>query len=447
MSLNRRAFMAGSVAAATLPAPTFAANAKARRMDADVIIVGAGAAGIAAARRVMAAGRHCLILEAGDRIGGRCFTEAHTFGIPFDRGAHWIHDASTNPLAKLGRAADLDIAAAPVGQKLRVGPRFGREGEVEGFLAALVRANRAIRDANRKGHDPAAARLLPRDLGDWRPTVEFVLGPLGTGKSLTAVSSEDFAHSFERDDHAFCREGYGALLARLAAGLPVRLSTPVDRVATWRGINYVHTRKGTLEARTVIVTASTAVLAAGRIKFEPALPRRHAEAFARLTLGTYERVALELPGNPLGLDHNDLVFEKARDTHTAALLANVSGSSLCYIDVAGPFAAELNAKGPTALRTFAVGWLADLFGNDVKKKVRRSHATQWAKDPWILGAGSVAPPGAAGLRRVFDEPVRDRVFFAGEAASENLWGTVEGAWESGERAADRALRLYGIRSR
>jgi monoamine oxidase len=441
--IGRRTFLAG--AAATVAAPALAAAP--RHMDADVIIVGAGAAGIAAARRITAAGRRCLILEASDRVGGRCLTETRTFGVPFDRGAHWIHTPSANPLTKLGRAEKFDIAAAPVGQKLRVGQRFGREGEVEAFLAALVRANSAIRDAVRKGRDVAAEQALPRDLGDWRPTVEFVLGPFGSGKNLGAVSADDYARAFERDEHAFCRQGYGALLAKLAGKAPVRLSTPVDRIGTWKGVNYVYTRKGTLETRAVIVTVSTAVLAAGKIRFEPALPKRHAEAFARLTLGAYERVALELPGNPLGLDRDDLVFEKAADARTAALLANVSGAPLAYVDVGGKFASDLSAQGQAALRSFAVDWLASLFGNDVKKAVKRSSVTQWSKDPWIMGATSVAPPGAAGLRRAFDEPVRDRVFFAGEAASETLWGTVEGAWESGEKAADRALRLYGVRAR
>src|SRR5918992_2160415 len=105
----------------------------------DVVVVGAGAAGIAAARRITAAGRRCVIVEASERIGGRCFTETSTFGVPYDRGAHWVHRANSDPVAKLGRAAGLDIYPAPQGQKLRIGRRAAREGELEDFLAALVR--------------------------------------------------------------------------------------------------------------------------------------------------------------------------------------------------------------------------------------------------------------------------------------------------------------------
>src|SRR5205807_4966795 len=103
--------------------------------------------------------------------------------------------------------------------------------------------------------------------------------------------------------------------------------------------------RGTLSARAAIVTASTAVLAAGKIKFSPDLPKRQLDALGRLSLGSYDRIALELPGNPLGLQSDDLVFEKATGPRTAALLANVSGSNLCFIDVAGAFGRELALEG------------------------------------------------------------------------------------------------------
>ena len=93
--------------------------------------------------------------------------------------------------------------------------------------------------------------------------------------------------------------------------------------------------------------------------------------------------------------------------------------------------------------SFATGWLADLYGADVKKAIGRTHATRWAAEPWTLGAFSAAAVGGQGGRKVLMEPVRERLFFAGEAVHETLWGTVGGAWESGERAAEAALRLWG----
>src|SRR5437660_11504856 len=108
--------------------------------------------------------------------------------------------------------------------------------------------------------------------------IEFFLGPFGCGNSLAEISAYDFAKSAERDIDAFCRQGFGALVAKLADGLAVRLSTPATRITSTRNSVEVETPKGTLAARAAIVTASTAVLAAGKIKFTPDFPNRQADA-------------------------------------------------------------------------------------------------------------------------------------------------------------------------
>ena len=191
---------------------------------------------------------------------------------------------------------------------------------------------------------------------------------------------------------------------------------------------------------------STNVLTAGKIKFTPDLPKRQLDAAAKLGLGSYDHVALELPGNPLGLRPDELVFEKSDSGRTASLFANASGTSLCMVDVAGKFGRDLAAKGSDAMVDFALGWLGSLYGSDLTKVVKRRHATQWNDEPWVLGAMSAAAPGAQPSRRLLMEPLADRGWFAGEAVHETLWGTVGGAWESGERAADAALKLFGRKS-
>jgi monoamine oxidase len=437
--LSRRSFVAGTAAIAATPALAAVSG------NVDVVIVGAGAAGIAAARRLTAAGRRVAVIEAAARVGGRCITDTRTFGVPYDRGAHWLHMHDINPVAKLAGAAKLDVYPAPPGQKLRIGRRFGREGEMEDFLAALVRTNRAIGEAAaRAKNDVSCAQALPKDLGDLRPAVEFVLGPFGCAKDLGEISAYDFAKSGERDIDAFCRQGLGALVAKLAEGLPVQLSTQVKAIHWWGRSNIdVETTRGWINRPTfVIVTASTGVLVSDKIKFNPPLPKRHLDALAKLTLGSYDHIALELEGNPLGLQHDDLVFERATGTRTAALLANVSGSSLCMVEVAGKFGASLAAQGEAAMTAFGVDWLAEQYGGEIRKAVKRRHATNWAKEPWALGAFAAAAVGGQPGRRVLMEPVGNRIHFAGEAVHETLWGTVGGAWESGERAADAILKRY-----
>jgi monoamine oxidase len=439
-AVNRRNFIAGSAAMAS----TQALGAVSASGETDVAIVGAGAAGIAAARKVAAAGRRFVLIEAGDHVGGRCITESRTFGVPYDRGAHWVHMPDINPVAKLSSRTGLEVYAAPPGQKLRMAKRNAREGEMEDYLAATVKANRAIQDAARGKADVSCAQVLPKDLGDWRAAVEFVLGPFGCGKNLEDVSAMDFARSLERDADAFCRQGFGALLAKFA-DMPVQINTPVQRMTSTRNSVEIETARGRIVARAAIVTVSNGVLAADKIKFTPDLPKRHADAIAKLSLGSYDHVALELKGNPLQLQNDDLVFEQAKGPRTAALLANVSGTPLCMVELAGKFGRELSQAGEAAMVDFATGWLAELYGTDIKKVVGKSHATRWANEPWALGAFSAAAPGGQPGRRTLMEPVRERLFFAGEAVHETLWGTVGGAWESGERAADAALKLWGGR--
>jgi monoamine oxidase len=438
-TISRRSFLAATAGLAAGPA--FAQSGGA----IDIAIIGAGAAGIAAARRITAAGKRCVILEAAGQAGGRCLTDTRLFGMPVDLGAHWIHMPDINPVAKLAPASGLDVYPAPRGQRLRIGRRFAREGELEDFLAALVRCNRAIQDAARGKADMSCAQALPKDLGDLQASVEFFLGPFGCGKELREISAMDFAKSAERDIDAFCRQGFGALLAKLAQGVPVELSAPVTEVDTYSrsGIEIV-SAKGRISARAVIVTASTNVLASGKIRFSPELPKRQLDACDKLSLGSYDRIILELPGNPLGLQRDDLMFEKAENQRTASLLANTGGSTLAFVDVGGKFGRDLAAQGDRAMKGFAVEWLTGLFGSDIGKAVGKSHATQWNTSPFALGAFSAASVGGQPSRRILMEPFRDRVFFAGEAVHETLWGTVGGAWESGERAAIAALRLFGI---
>ena len=440
--ISRRAFLAA--AASAVAAPALAATRRQPPGMLDAIVVGAGAAGIAAGRRLAAANKRFLIVEATDRIGGRCFTETQTFGVPYDRGAHWIHAPDVNPLAKLAPRAGLEVYPAPGGERLRIGRRDARTLELEDYLAAIVRANRAIGDVARAGKaDVAAAQVLPKDLGDLRPSIEFYVGPFTCGKELTEVSSMDLARSAERDVGAFCRQGFGALVARLAQGLPVQFATSVSNIDVSRRQVELRTSKGYLTARGAIVTASMGVLGAGKIRFDPELPRRYGDAIARLTMGSYEQIALEIPGNPFGLQSDDLIFEKASGPRTAALLANASGTSLFLVRIGGGFARDLARQGEDAMAAFAGEWVAALFGEQAKQAVKRSHATQWIKEPWVLGGFAAAAPGGQPGRRVLMEPVRDRLFFAGEAVHETQWGTVGGAWESGERAADGLMRRIG----
>ena len=225
----------GPALAAPRPTPTPAGPAEAPKSGpVDIVVVGAGAAGIAAARRLAASrGLRFVVLEATGDIGGRCVTDTKTFGIPFDRGAHWIHAADINPLVRLGPQAGLEVYPAPPGQRMRIGRRFAREGELEDFLASLVRANAAIGAAARGKADVSCDKALPKDLGEWQQTLEFVLGPFACGKDLNEVSVVDLSRAIDRDNNAFCRQGLGTLLVKLLPPNVLLTDTPVNRIEWW----------------------------------------------------------------------------------------------------------------------------------------------------------------------------------------------------------------------
>jgi monoamine oxidase len=443
MAMTRRDLLAASAAMAMAPMVGRSAFAAALPRETDIVVIGAGAAGIAAARRIQAANRKVIVVEADNRLGGRCWTDSTRFDVPFDRGARWLHNPETNPMVKLARSAGLDISAAPLSQKIRIGRRYARPGETEEFLAALVRTNRAIDEASRGGKpDVACASVLPKELGDWAGTADFVLGANGTGKDLRDVSVIDKSRAQDRNAAIGCRQGVGVLVAKLGEQVPAALSTPANQIIWNNREVAVETPAGRIAARAAIVTVSSNVLAAGNIKFTPELPKRQLEAASKLSLGSYDRIALQLPGNPLGLGRDEAVIEQSKSTRTALLSANVAGSSLCLIDIGGSFGRDLTSQGEKAMVSFAIDWLSRLFGSDLAASVKQSSVTRWNASPLTLGAMSVAAPGSQGSRKILTEPLGN-LFLAGEASHETLWGTVDGAWESGERAAEAALKKIG----
>lgn len=440
MTITRRGFLSASAVLAAMP--VLRASAAPLPREADIVVIGAGAAGIAAARRIMATGRKVIVVEAASQIGGRCITDSTTFDTPFDRGARWMHNPDTNPMIRLARSAGLDVLPAPSGQKMRIGRRNARAGETEQFLAALVRANRAIDEAARGKLDTSCAAVLPKDLGDWAGAAEFMLGASFAGKDLKELSAIDKGRAQDRNAAIACRQGLGTLIARLAEQAPVALATPASRIAWSNRDVSVETQAGKITARAAIVTVSTNVLTSGAIKFAPDIPKRTLDAVSKLSLGSYDRIVLQLPGNPLGLSRDDILIEQSNSTRTALMFANIGGSSLCSIDVGGSFGRELSEQGEKAMVAFAKEWIAKLFGSEAASAVQKTSATRWNASPYVMGAMSASAPGGQLSRKILTEPIGN-VFLAGEATHETLWGTVDGAWDSGERAADAALRKIG----
>ena len=437
---SRRQFLTGAALLASAPA----LGQVPASGEVDIAIIGAGAAGIAAARRVAAARRSYALLEASGKIGGRVASGARVFGVEHDRGAHRLSSSGRNPLVALGRLEGLRLYDPSPARRLNVGAREARDNEYDDFTAAVRRASRAIAAAGEAGRDIAAARALP-DLGDWQATVAFVLGPLFCSKDLDEVSAVDFGRAEDRSDDLVCREGLGSLIAAAAKPLTVELGRPVRRIESWgRGRVTLDTTRGAIRARALIITASINVLLSGSLRFDQPLPKHVANALAALSLGTYDRVVLELPGNPFKMADDQRLIFQTRDARSMALIGRVGGTDLAYAELTGNLGRDLSNAGEAAMVAFVGDFIAAQYGADARKRIGRTEAVRWSKEPWIRGGNSAAAPGGGASRKVLAEPVHDRIFFAGEAVHETWWGTVAGAWVSGERAATAALRYIGV---
>ncbi len=406
----------------------------------DVVVVGAGAAGIAAARRLLAAGLSVTVLEARPRTGGRAVT-VPLRGHPVDLGAHWLHAGPINPLVRLGRERGEPLRRAPGDGHLFVRGRRGSRADRVALDRAFDRADRAMTLAARRRDDQPAGKVLP-PLGPSGRRVAKVHG-LVSGRPLDEVSLHDFP-SMEYSDNLFIAGGLGAYLARLALGLPVRRRAAV-RAIDWSGDGVrVETNDGTLRARAAIVTAPMAVLQRDAIRFAPALPLAVREAIHGFTQGVYEHVVLHWPGSPFtGPDRLASLVGGHRDP--PGLLTRIDGTPFHFFELDQPAAAGLDGRDRDAPARFARAVLADHFGHRAIRTLSVSLSTVWRHDPWSGASWAVVPPGLAPVRDTLKAPVGERIWFAGEALSRAQWGTAGGAWEEGERAAaEVAGRLKGV---
>ncbi len=440
--LSRRRLLIGG--ATLLAAPAVIGTAQSQgAADADVVIIGGGAAGIAAARRIAQAGRSHLLLEAGATLGGRARTET-VFGLPADLGtASFSRDPSG--LAAAARAADLPLTTL-AGQRLFVDGRDARESAYDAFAAALGRARREIVASADAGRDVPVARVLPAP-GPWSASAGACIGPLDLGKDLDALSTLDLALRGAVPDDLSSPMGVGALLEALGTQLNQQTHAPVSIITNNGRFHTVSVagQRATIRARAIVLAVPAPVIAAGAIRFNPVLPPRLAAAFRAFPAGALEQVAFLLPGNPFGLQPDERVLPTRTDTLAplARLHGRVNGSDLHILTFGGAPARQIAEKGETAALALARDALNRGFGNEAGEAIREVVASAWTRDPLFRGALSSALPGQGGLRRLFAEPVQNRIFLAGDYTSLENWGTLAGAWASGEVAAAKALRLLG----
>jgi monoamine oxidase len=398
--------------------------------EAEVAIIGAGVAGIAAARALRAAGVGCVLFEAKARVGGRAHS-CTTLGAVLDHGATWLHQARENPLtAFLGAHIDHDTVRE---RHLHLGDRFATAPERGAHARALAAFEAAIARAPLTPDRPVA-EVAPCG-GRWDATIAHWLGSQINAAELAAISLEDYRRTALDGPNLLPREGVGGLVARLAAGLPIRLGHAVTAL-DWRGPGVVvEGAWGRFRASRAIVTVSTGVLTAGAIRFRPELPPATRAALAGLPMGLLTKF-----GFRLRRDVGVAPFHSARRVVGPGAEAPMSwifrpfDSALVFGFLGGARAWELARQGGAATEVAARADFAAMFGSD--DALGEALVTDWGTDPCFLGSYTHARPGHHASRAALAAPLGEgRLRFAGEACHPRFAGTVAGAWLSGQAAA------------
>jgi monoamine oxidase len=403
--------------------------------DIDVIIVGAGAAGIAAARRLVTAGKRCVLLEARARPGGRAVTD-HSLDAPADLGAAWLHFADTNAWTGLAEQAGCEVIRAEPGwgPAAWIGntPPDARQRAAAG--ADYARYEALLEAAAAEGRDIPLSEILPQD--DYRPRFDAVM-TWAVGVETAEVSTLDLSRYAESTHNWAVREGLGTVVAHAADGLEVRLHATVTHI-DWSGHGVrVESTAGTLAAHAVIVTVPTSVLARGAIRFTPALPQELHDAAGNLPLGVVNKVFFALaPGSFDPRDARQFIG-RADSSRTCSYTLFPARQPLLGAFFGGDLSKELEVRGE--LEQFARDELRGIFGASIDAMLGTARSTAWGSDPYSLGSYSAARPGHAGARAALARPVAPNLCFAGEACSVEFYGTLHGAWLSGQAAAESLL--------
>jgi monoamine oxidase len=407
--------------------------------DHDVLIIGAGAAGLAAARRRAAAGRAVRVVEARNRLGGRAWTARDSSGLAMELGCAWLHSADENELCDVATQSGLTIDKTLPPWRTQLNDIGFPDADQADFRVALGRLFARLDEAGEAEADQAGDRLLEPG-NRWNPLLNATSTYIN-GVELDRLSVHDFWRYRDTGVNWRIAEGYGALMAALGAGLDAALDCPVSLIDHTGPRLRIETPRGDVRGRAVIVTAPTDVLCAGALRFRPALPDK-IDAAAVLPLGLADKLYLRLDG--AGEFPKDSHLYGALDrTETASYHVRPFGRPLIEVYFGGRFARDLEAEGEAAFASFAVGQLAALLGEGIRKRLHPIAATAWARDPYARGSYSHALPGHADARSALAAPVDGRLFFAGEACSVNDFSTAHGAYRSGLAAADAVIAALG----
>jgi monoamine oxidase len=418
--------------------------------NAEVLVIGAGMSGLAAARTLADKGVSVIVLEARDRIGGRTWTDS-SLGLPLDLGASWIHGITGNPITKL--AKEFNANTAPTDYEN--GILFDGDGsevsdsdyaEIEDLFESIyeeVAAMQEDTDDDMSLQQAFDEALAERDLSeDELRKLQFYAHQetaleYGADPADLSLWEWDQDEVFDGKDVVF-PNGYSQITNGLAQGLDIRLNEKVTRISYGADGVEVETSSGTFGGEKAIVTLPLGVLKQASVKFEPSLPASKQAAVDRLAMGVLNKVYLKFPKIFWNeeIENFGYLGERLGEWSDWMSLVPYVGAPVLMAFHGGEKGFALEELSDDEIIAGAMKTLRVIYGDAIPDP-EGYLITRWGKDPYAFGAYSHIPPFASGddYDALF-EPVDDVLYFAGEATSREYPATQHGAYLTGVAAAE-----------
>ena len=417
------------------------------------IVIGAGAAGLAAARSLKQAGFQVVVLEGRNRIGGRVWTD-RSLGTPLDFGASWIHGTFLNPVTSIAKKNDIKTKKTNYGNLnvhdyngSLVGASRLREiekgmsdvmGEVQS-LAGRVKRDISVQTAVNRVLAGEKLDAWERRALNWRlTTMEMNAAADMDQMSLIGYLS---GSGLMGGDRLF-PGGYDQVMNVLARGLDIRMNHTVRVIRRKKNGVIIETNRGSFRGDGAVVTLPLGVLRSGRVRFAPALPAYKRRAIGRMGMGLLNKVALRFD-EAFWPTNRDFLGYMSRTRGEFATFMNwnyYTGRPYLLAFLAGRYARSIERLSDRAAGNRARAVLKRIYGSRTGKLID-AQASRWSRDPFAYGSYSFLPVGVSPKEHdALAEPV-GRLFFAGEATNRKYPATVHGAYWSGIREAARIAAL------